>query len=225
MSQDPWDGLPIVYMATNLINGKRYIGVTSQRLCQRKAKHIGNARRGIERKMPIVRAIRKYGEDMLRFVVLKTCADYDEAKREEIRLIAALKPKYNRAPGGAGYVGYRPTPEAIEKIRKANTGRPGFWTGKKLPAHVVEQQRQRNLQPEAKLRWEEFRAMGPRASARAVICLDDGKVFDSVSAAARAYGTDSSALSELCRGIRGRRTLTGRRFKFHEETNGPTARS
>jgi hypothetical protein len=57
-------------------------------------------------------------------------------------------------------------------------------------------------------------AAGPASRSKPVICLDDGRVFSSVSAAGAHYGVNTSALSELCRGKRYRMTVGGRHFAF-----------
>lgn len=55
---------------------------------------------------------------------------------------------------------------------------------------------------------------GPMKAARPVRCLDDGKVFKSASAAARAYDVPRSGLIELCLGKRNRKTIGGLRFAY-----------
>lgn len=57
-------------------------------------------------------------------------------------------------------------------------------------------------------------AAGPVKNSRPVVCLDDGTEYPSASAAARAYKVDPSALTELCLGKRGRKSVRGLRFKY-----------
>jgi hypothetical protein len=59
-------------------------------------------------------------------------------------------------------------------------------------------------------------AAGPIRLSRAVVCLDDGIVYPSASAAARAYGAARSAVIELCLGKNGRRTASGHRFSYQD---------
>ena len=40
----------IVYMAVNLLNGKKYIGITRSTLEERRRRHFGDARRGLRTK-------------------------------------------------------------------------------------------------------------------------------------------------------------------------------
>jgi hypothetical protein len=70
---------------------------------------------------------------------------------------------------------------------------------------------------EALARFAKYRALGPAASARSVICLDDGKTYQSASAAARAYNIHNSLVVEVCnRGPR-RVTAAGRIFRYIDD--------
>lgn len=55
--------LGIVYMATNILNGKKYIGQTVKTLSGRKHEHIKHALIG-RYTMPFHGSIRKYGKDL-----------------------------------------------------------------------------------------------------------------------------------------------------------------
>ncbi len=203
---------PLVYMATNLVNGKRYIGITIGYLCHRKAKHINNARHGREKGMAIVKAIRKYGEDMFRFRVIKKTETYSEAKMEERRLIALLKPEYNLTKGGDGCEGFKFSPEQCKAISERKKGQPGYWKGKRLPAHVMEaaMAARREKYPEYKHKL----AAGPKAASKPVICIETGNAFESASAAARALGLGASQISSVCAGKKHRLSAGGFHFRY-----------
>lgn len=64
------------------------------------------------------------------------------------------------------------------------------------------------------------RATGPQKNSIPVICLDDGNRFPSINEAARFYDVDSTAVSELCRGKRYRKTVGGKLFKYAEDDDG-----
>jgi hypothetical protein len=64
--------------------------------------------------------------------------------------------------------------------------------------------------------FKKYSAMGPKASSRKVVCIDDGNVFESASAAARHYRVAKSALIELCLGKNYRQKVGGLRFKYVE---------
>lgn len=60
-------------------------------------------------------------------------------------------------------------------------------------------------------------AAGPMKISRRVICIEDGKIYPSASAAARFYNVAKSAVIELCLGKNNRKTVGGYKFKYVEE--------
>jgi predicted GIY-YIG superfamily endonuclease len=174
--------LPVVYRATNLINGKIYIGITSKNLSSRISDHVSLAARG--GCMRICRAIRKYGPEMIRFSVVKICKDYEEAKAEEIRLIALWKPQYNTSRGGDGLSGLPRTKEWKAKISAAHKGR------KRTPAQIEKMKA----------------AFRPERLYKSITCLDTGEVFKSVKAAAAHFEIGKRTISEA---LVGRQTRAG----------------
>lgn len=215
-SYRPTHGMSIVYKATNALNLDFYIGLTCQYLCQRRSKHRALA---LNKNSPthFHRAIRKYGWESFSFEVVAEFKNYDDAKAEEIRLIAELRPAYNMTKGGDGSVGYKHTPEMCKEFSRRNTGRPGFWKGKKLPPHVVEMMRARGKKNPNK---ERILKCGPKSIRRAVVCLDDGAEYESIAAAAMHYGVNSSQVSQVCGKNPIRVSAGGLVFRFKGEHFG-----
>ncbi len=85
----------IVYMAVNLVNGKKYIGVTAQKLEQRKRAHVKGWGK-YKRPSSLHLAIEKYGEKNILFFVLKKCNSYQIALDTERFLISKWKPLVER---------------------------------------------------------------------------------------------------------------------------------
>lgn len=54
---------------------------------------------------------------------------------------------------------------------------------------------------------------------RRVICKDDGKIYHSASAAARAYGVAKSAIVELCLGKNSRKSVGGQEFSYVDDVS------
>lgn len=109
----------IVYQATNLINGKRYIGVTKRGLRERVKCHRSSANNGSD--YLIHRAMRKYGHDNIKFEVLVDFQeDYELARVYEWEMICKHRPEYNLAAGGEGGTH---APSTIAKMRAAKLGR------------------------------------------------------------------------------------------------------
>lgn len=129
-----------IYIITNLINGKRYVGMTSKTLEVRFAGHKADARRN--KPWILHKAIRKYGEDKFEIKLLEetTASDLDELGTIETAWIEKLKPEYNMSLGGEGNRGCdtsgekngmfnkNHTEESKEKMRanrKGKGARPG----------------------------------------------------------------------------------------------------
>lgn len=114
--------------------------------------------------------------------------------------------------------GHPVSEETRNKLSLAHKGKPKHaLRGLKRSNETREKLRQSGVR-----RLDEWRSrshLGPAASSRQVECLDDGEVYPSASAAAKAYGVAKSALIELCLGQRGRRTVGGLRFRYCEASN------
>ena len=110
-----------VYLITNKVTGKQYVGQTTQGVSKRWADHQKSARNGVG--FPICRAVAKYGPDAFTVLVLDTADHQDDLDAKEIRWIAdkgSLAPHgYNLRGGGSGGVH---STETKEKIRQALTG-------------------------------------------------------------------------------------------------------
>lgn len=94
--------MPIVYMASNKVSGKRYVGATKYTIEYRSDRHFKDAKRkGRPRDCPrFYEAIRKYGRDAFEWTTLAVLSTSEEMYKEEERLIALLNPEYNIASGG-----------------------------------------------------------------------------------------------------------------------------
>ena len=96
----------VVYLVTNKINGKMYVGMTTKGLRHRKNRHLSHARSTSN--SLICRAIRKYGESNFKWEVIFISNDRDELLKIESELINRLdtfKNGYNQTIGGDGIVG------------------------------------------------------------------------------------------------------------------------
>jgi group I intron endonuclease len=112
----------VVYLATNRLNGKRYIGVTSRGLAARRRQHetAPNGRAVTCRYFHA--AVKKYGPDAFDWAVLATCDTFESALLEEVRLISKIKPEYNLTTGGQGAKGAVFSKERRERIASAKRG-------------------------------------------------------------------------------------------------------
>lgn len=95
-------GYSCVYMAT-FPNGKKYIGLTSNSFHERKLAHLALARKG-EGKL-FHKAIRKYGEDSIKWKILQNNLSVENSKKVEQWMISLFGTRqfengYNLTKGG-----------------------------------------------------------------------------------------------------------------------------
>lgn len=91
----------IIYKATNLINGKCYIGQTRHSLERRKREHLIKAHQGIN--THLYQAIRKYGDDSFAWEIICTTKDkqtLNELETFYITKFDSIKHGYNMVDGG-----------------------------------------------------------------------------------------------------------------------------
>lgn len=109
-----------VYRATNLVNGKIYIGKSILGIHRRMMSHFSAARLGA--KQPFICALRKYGKDQFVWDEIFLGADDREIVAAEISLISDYRAAgfilYNLTDGGDGAAGRKIT----DKMRARMTG-------------------------------------------------------------------------------------------------------
>lgn len=96
----------LIYLATNKINGKKYVGYTTLTLEERIKNHIRKSRSQKEYFYLFKNALRKYGEDSFSWSILEYCKSVEECCEREIHYIKelnTLSPNgYNLTEGGNG---------------------------------------------------------------------------------------------------------------------------
>ena len=100
-----------IYLASNAVNGRRYVGFTSRTLEERQAEHKKEAQRRSP-KTHFHSAVHKHGIDNFKLEVLEE--GWDPRIGLEIRepfWISVLKPEYNATHGGDGFFGRTNTVE------------------------------------------------------------------------------------------------------------------
>jgi group I intron endonuclease len=114
-----------LYSITHRDTGREYIGMTKRRVESRWADHVSVSRRAesagdYNTRMPIVRALRRYGAEAFDFRVEATLPTAEEAKIAERIAIALRRPAFNASRGGDGNGNYIRTPETRLKISLSN---------------------------------------------------------------------------------------------------------
>ena len=240
-----------IYMATNRLNGKRYIGVTGKGLKLRRARHLYRASIGDRGCPRLYDALRKYGAKNFKWQVLATFAFKEMAYHHEFVLVEKLKPEYNVYEGGNAGPDEAPNKKPViclndgkiydsateaaraygcdnSEVSKAckGTGIHAKWKYFRYYLRPLSQaEREQLIEMDKNARTKRMFRGGSRKAnmikgnarrGKEVICIEDGKVFDSASAAARYYDLNKSSMIEMCLG-RKRWPLGGRHFSYITE--------
>lgn len=152
-----------IYLITNSVNSKEYIGQTTCTLAQRMTFHRSTMKRG--RQTPLYCAMRKYGFDKFKIELLCECATLKELDEVEIRTISernALSPAgYNLDKGGNRGKHGKETIEKLRRItaesspevkKKRADGIRKFW--KENPDYYKSPERRRQKSEAMKKRWK-----------------------------------------------------------------------
>lgn len=205
-----------VYSHTNIINGKKYIGITSQVPHRR-----WNNGKGYINNKYFYRAILKYGWHNFQHDILYTDLCKEEAEQIEIALISEYRTTnpecgYNIEAGGNGtekfteeiklkisqaLQGHPCSDETKEKIRQSKIGKPSGRKGIKLTPEQVNKNRISHL---GQTPWNKGRPLSDEERAKCngkpVICIESGIIYRTAHEAARDNNVDFSSICKCCNG-------------------------
>lgn len=193
-----------VYQITNLVNGKRYIGATTQLLSRRWADHIAKSKRKDRGRFHC--AIKSYGEDLFKPIVLLE-ADDDKIWLEEARLIALWKPEYNLAAGGRIAYGWKMDPDSVEK-------RVAKFRGVKRPLISI-LQKEIIRQKMAKVGGANFTKHMWSKTSTPIICTTNDTIYRSQSTAAKELGIFQANIHKVLSGVY--KSTSGYSFEYAVE--------
>lgn len=112
-----------IYVITNNVDGKQYVGKTMQPIAHRWRAHVLGSRKG---RSAIDAAIKKYGADTFTVDVVEESDDEEYlliAERIVIAELDTVAPKgYNLTEGGEGTSGYKLTEEQCKKLGGSKLG-------------------------------------------------------------------------------------------------------
>jgi group I intron endonuclease len=177
----------IIYLVTNTVNGKQYVGYTSVSLDARRAGHQKAAARG--RSTAIASAIRKYGIDAFDWDVIFEHDDIqwtkDTMEPYFIDWYGTYEDGYNLTLGGEGTLGVTYGEDFRKVVSKQWRGVP------KSKAHKEAIRQSLLGKSHSPDRVKKNRLSQPHAKRVSV----DGKVFPSVSAVARELDCSARTVS------------------------------
>ena len=154
-------------------NGKRYVGITSQKPSER-----WRNGRGYKGSSAVYNAIKKYGWHNIEHRILYEGLSKKEAEKMEIKLIKewdTLSPNgYNLCEGGNLVTGHKVSDETKKHLRKINLG-------KKYSNEVKKKQ--------------------TISHSEKIICLDTGKIYNGCREAARLTGGDKDGIRLCVKGV------------------------
>lgn len=230
----------LIYLVTNIINGKQYVGQTQNSASVRWSQHKHQALKK-DSSSVLAAAIRKYGPENFKVSILKTCASIEELNVSEIGLISSLNSLaphgYNLDSGGSNKIMHESTKQklsaaklgksngpfskehrdAISKalkkagVRPPNTleiinkrkllGPDNGMYGKSHTAAARKKMSQANVGNKYWVGKTHTRQSKDKISTskdkykKKIVCLNNGVVYDSIRAAAKAFGISKTSVS------------------------------
>ena len=110
---DKNDKIGIIYIATNNINGKKYVGQTTVSLKNRIKQHLKNKKR----KPYFMLALNKYGVENFSFETFEFPKnELNEKEKYFIKELNTMSDGYNLKPGGTGEYDHNPSEESRFKM-------------------------------------------------------------------------------------------------------------
>lgn len=182
-----------IYIVTNKVNGKRYIGQTVRKMHQRKREHLNDAVNGST--VALHKAIRKYGEDSFLWDVVHDNVPNHDMNELEQFLIFKLKTNkrmfgYNMTIGGQTMINPWSNDGHREHIRECQLK---AWTEERKKAFSEDNH-----------------------AAVKVMCLETGEVFKNERLACDRFNITPGNLSNVIGSSRTRRTAGGYHFIRYE---------
>lgn len=215
----------VIYKITNLIDGKVYIGQTTQTIDARIREHKKRIKSG--RDCPLYSAIRVFGWEAFSIEVIDKAATRTELNEKEVYWIAkynCVTPLgYNLTKGGSGTLGYRHTDKDKSKMRAL---KQGMYEGENNPFygkhHSKEQIEKWKSQRKGRQLTQTWKENISKTRKRIpIVDIDTGEVFESARHVARYYGKNpdhgsSGSVSKVCRKVPKFITFCGHRFEFYD---------
>lgn len=121
----PWHKKSAIYLITNEVNGKMYVGSTVRNLYHRLSCHRNELRRGVHGNPHLQAAWKKYGEAAFKFEMLESCEPENCLDSEQwwIDQLDTYKTGYNRCPTAGNRAGTKHSEETRKLLSERQRGR------------------------------------------------------------------------------------------------------
>lgn len=218
-----------VYQHKNKINGKVYIGITSQKPEQR-----WRNGEGYKSSPHFYSAIQKYGWDNFEHNILFVELTKEQACLKEQELIKEFNSMnreygYNSTSGGDMFVMNEETKQKISQALMGNQNNLGHSCSEEKKKKISEAQKDREFTKEHKQKLSEAaknrhvpcseekkQTLKEKSHKKPVYCEELDKVFESVQECGRQLGIPATNITKLCNG-RGK-TLKGYHLRYYNDT-------
>lgn len=205
-----------VYKHTNLINGKVYIGITSQNVKAR-----WNNGWGYQNNKYFWRAIQKYKWENFKHEILFEHLSFKIACEKEIELIKYYNSNnskfgYNISSGGeCNSLGKKMLDETKKKISLSKIGTLSWNKGRAWSQETKEKMQQAKLGRKVleKTKKKMSQIMLNNANSKKIICIETGEIFPSISEAGRILNISFSNIASVCR--KQRKTAKNLHFEYY----------
>lgn len=194
----------VVYLITNLINGKQYVGQTTQALEERWRLHLSE-RSGC---LALKSAIDKYGKDNFIIEPLMSCNSLEELDKSEssaIQSLNTLSPAgYNLTTGGE-----RPSFSAESRLKMSKSGKVrksiSSDTRNKLSERMKGEKNHnfgKKFSADYRKKLSVSRAGKSPRKGHKILCCQSGRIYSSLSEASKDLSINVGYLHQILNGKR-----------------------
>lgn len=206
----------LVYKATNQVNGKIYIGITTKTLERRKAIHKRDSKR---MDTYFYRAIRKYGFEKFSWEIIdETAENIDQLHEKEKYYIKKYdtfdnKTKgYNTQSGGRNLYDITKEEKLRRSQRVSGKGNPMYGVSSPMKGKKFTEEHRRKISNALKDKERPSIQGGKHYNSRKIVNVDTGEIFNSLTEAGASIGVTGQMIGKVCMGKR--KTAKGYRWNY-----------
>ena len=192
----------IVYLATNMINNKKYVGITTKTLEHRIKIHKRDSK---VLDTYFYRAIRKYGFDSFKWEVIDTAQskqELDEKERYYIKLYDTFDDKekgYNSTSGGGNLYDVTQELRQLRSERATGKNNPMYGVPSPLKGKSFTKEHREKISKSLSNSHREHVIGERNPAAKKVRNIETGEIFGTLTEAGKKYGTHRCNIGNACR--------------------------